>query len=52
MVEGEFSIGAGELYAVQYLPPLIKSFREIYPNVTFEIYTAMPTRLKSALKTG
>ena len=52
MVEGEISIGAGELYAVQYLPPLIKSFREIYPNVTFEIYTGNATRLKSALKTG
>lgn len=52
MVEGEISIGAGELYAVQYLPPLIKSFREIYPMLPLKFTPAMPTRLKSALKTG
>ena len=52
MVEGEISIGAGELYAVQYLPPLIKSFREIYPMLPLKFTPAMPTRLKSVLKTG
>ena len=52
MVEGEISIGAGELYAVQYLPPLIKSFREIYPNVTFEIYTGNADQIKERIEDG
>lgn len=52
MVEGEISIGAGELYAVQYLPPLIKSFRKIYPNVTFEIYTGNADQIKERIEDG
>ena len=52
MVEGEISIGAGELYAVQHLPPLIKSFREIYPNVTFEIYTGNADQIKERIEDG
>lgn len=52
MVEGEISIGAGELYAVQYLPPLIKSFCENYPNVTFEIYTGNADQIKERIEDG
>ncbi len=52
IIEGEISIGAGELYAVQHLAPLIKSFHEIYPNVTFEIYTGNADQIKERIEDG
>lgn len=39
-VEGKITIGCGEIASVQLLPELFRTFREKYPRVTFDIYTA------------
>lgn len=39
-VEGKISIGCGEIATVQMLPELIRTFREKYPRVSFDIFTA------------
>ncbi len=52
LIDGEIAIGAGELHAVQLLPPLIKSFRETYPNVTFDIHTGNADQIKERIENG
>lgn len=52
LIDGEISIGAGELYAVQVLPPLIKTFREKYPNVVFDLYTGNADQIKERIENG
>ena len=51
-VEGKISIGCGEIAAVQVLPKLIKTFREKYPQVTFEIFTATADLVKEQMDKG
>lgn len=51
-VEGKISIGCGEIAAVQVLPKLIKSFREKYPKVTFDIFTATADLVKEQMDKG
>ena len=38
-ISGEIAIGCGETKNMAYLSQMIVSFREQYPEVTFEIYT-------------
>lgn len=45
-VEGKISIGCGEATAVQLLPELIDAFRQKYPRVTFDIFTATADLVK------
>ena len=40
LVEGRISVGCGELASVSLLPELFRSFRERYPRVGFDLYTA------------
>lgn len=40
LVEGRIAIGCGELASVSLLPELFRSFREKYPRVGFDLYTA------------
>ncbi len=51
-VEGKISIGCGEIAAVQILPSLIKAFREKYPRVTFDIFTATADLVKEQMEKG
>ncbi|MDE7301986.1 MAG: LysR family transcriptional regulator [Oscillospiraceae bacterium] len=51
-VEGKISIGCGEIAAVQILPKLIKAFREKYPQVTFDIFTATADLVKEQMDKG
>lgn len=50
--EGVVAIGCGDLKAVQLLPELIRSFREKYPKVTFELYTATADHVKDRMDRG
>lgn len=51
-VEGKISVGCGEIAAVQVLPKLIKKFREKYPQVTFDIFTATADLVKEQMDKG
>ncbi len=51
-VEGKISIGCGEIASVQLLPKLISSFRQKYPRVTFDIFTATADLVKEQMDKG
>jgi len=51
-VEGKISIGCGEIAAVQFLPKIIESFRQKYPRVTFDIFTATADLVKEQMDKG
>lgn len=51
-VEGKVSIGCGEIASVQLLPELFRSFREKYPRVSFDIFTATADLVKEQLDKG
>jgi len=51
-VEGKISIGCGEIAAVQLLPEMIDSFRQKYPRVTFDIFTATADLVKDQMDKG
>lgn len=51
-VEGTVSIGCGDLAAVQMMPELIKKFRERYPAVNFDLYTATADHIKDRMDRG
>lgn len=49
---GEIAIGCGETKNMAYLSELIVGFRKIYPEVTFEIYTANADDVKERIENG
>lgn len=51
-VEGKVSIGCGEIASVQLLPELFRSFREKYPRVSFDIFTAAADLVKEQMDKG
>lgn len=51
-VEGQITIGSGELAAVQLLPEMITSFRKKYPRVTYDILTANADVVKEQMEKG
>ena len=51
-VEGKISIGCGEIASVQILAELFKSFRQKYPNVNFDIFTANADLVKEQMEKG
>lgn len=51
-VEGKISIGCGEIASVQLLPKLFQSFREKYPQVSFDIFTATADLVKEQMEKG
>ncbi|MDE7018076.1 MAG: LysR family transcriptional regulator [Lachnospiraceae bacterium] len=51
-VEGKISIGCGEIAAVQMLPELIRTFREKYTRVSFDIFTATADLVKEQMDKG
>lgn len=51
-VEGKISIGCGEIASVQLLPKLFQSFREKYPQISFDIFTATADLVKEQMEKG
>lgn len=51
-VEGKISIGCGEIASVQLLSDLFRSFREKYPRVTFDLFTATADMVKEQMDKG
>lgn len=51
-VEGKVSIGCGEIASVQLLPELFRAFREKYPRVKFDIFTAAADLVKEQMDRG
>ena len=51
-VEGRVSIGCGETSSVQLLPEPIDAFRQKYPRVTFDIFTATADMVKDQMDKG
>ncbi len=51
-VEGKISVGCGEMAAVQLLPELMDSFRQKYPRVTFDLFTATADLVKEQMEKG
>lgn len=52
LVEGQVVIGCGELAAVQVLTEIIGSFREKYPLVNYDIFTANADVVKEQMEKG
>lgn len=52
LVEGQIVIGCGELAAVQVLSEMIASFREKYPSVSYDIFTANADVVKEQMEKG
>lgn len=52
LIDGEISIGSGELASVQLLPRLFTSFKECYPRVQFDLYTGNADQIKQRLDNG
>lgn len=52
MVSGEISIGCGETQNMKPLSKMIASFRQKYPDVSFNIYTAIADDVKERLENG
>lgn len=51
-VSGEISIGCGETKNMKPLSRMIASFRRKYPDVSFDIYTAIADDVKERLENG
>lgn len=51
-VEGKISIGCGEIASVQLLPQLFQEFREKYPRINFDIFTATADLVKEQMDKG
>lgn len=51
-VEGKISIGCGEIASVQLLPILFREFREKYPRIRFDIFTATADLVKEQMDKG
>ncbi|MDE6833258.1 MAG: LysR family transcriptional regulator, partial [Ruminococcus sp.] len=52
IVDGEISVGCGELASVQVLAEIIKSFHEKYPLVRYDIHTANADHIRERLDKG
>lgn len=51
-IEGNVAIGCGDMSAVQEIASLIHSFSELYPAVTFDLYTATADHIKERIDRG
>lgn len=52
LVEGCVAIGSGEMAAVGQLARLIGSFREKYPMVTYDLFTATADQVRERMESG
>lgn len=51
-IEGKISIGCGEIASVQLLPGLFQEFREKYPRISFDLFTATADTVKEQMDKG
>ncbi|MCH4166620.1 MAG: LysR family transcriptional regulator [Megasphaera sp.] len=51
-ISGEISIGCGETENVAWLAKAMTAFRRSYPDVTFELYTAIADDVKERMENG
>ena len=51
-IEGRLSVGCGEIASVQLLSEIFKNFREKYPRVSFDIFTATADIVKEQMDKG
>ncbi|MCC8013705.1 MAG: LysR family transcriptional regulator [Eubacterium sp.] len=51
-IDGEISIGCGEMAAVQLIPKLFMSFKEKYPKVHLNLYTGNADQIKQRIDSG
>lgn len=51
-IEGKISIGCGEIASVQILPRLFQEFREKYPRISFDLFTATADTVKEQMDKG
>ncbi len=51
-IEGRIVIGCGELAAVGLLPELIAAFHQVYPLVTFDLFTATADTVREQMEKG
>ncbi|MGI6109097.1 MAG: LysR family transcriptional regulator [Eubacteriaceae bacterium] len=52
LIDGEISIGCGEMESVKLLPRLMKSFNLQYPLVTWSVYTATADQIRERMDQG
>lgn len=52
IVSGEITIGCGETKNMAYLSQMMVSFQKKYPDVTFDIYTAIADDVKERIENG
>ena len=52
VIDGTISLGQGELYSVEVLAKIIKAFKDKYPLVKFNLYTASGEHIKERLDRG
>lgn len=52
LIDGEISIGCGEMASVQLIPKLYMSFKEKYPNVHLSLYTGNADQIKQRIDSG
>lgn len=52
LIDGEISIGSGELEAVKLIPKLFMSFKEKYPGVYLDFFTADADQVKQRVDQG
>lgn len=51
-VEGQVSLGCGEIASVQLLPEVFRTFHQKYPRVRFDIFTATADLVKDQMDKG
>lgn len=51
-LSGEIAIGCGETQSMTFLSQQICSFRKLYPQVQFRIYSATADDVRERIKTG
>ncbi len=52
VVQGKIVIGSGELAAVKLLPEMFRTFREQYPLVSYDLFTANADAVKEEMDKG
>ena len=52
LLSGTISIGSGEFRSTEYLAKIIAAFRQIYPNVKYEIYSGNAHNIRDYIERG
>lgn len=52
LINGEISIGTGELESTKIFPELFKNFRAQFPNVYFNLYTGNAEQIREKIEQG